>query len=125
MFKNSFDDLYLYHNDRCSKSREIKVFLDEKKLNYNIIDYLNKPIDKKFFEKMILKLENRPEDLIRVNEKIYKALNKNEKALTIENIPNLIIKHPILLQRPILVKLKNNEVIKSLICRPIELVKTF
>ena len=107
MFKNSFADLYLYHNNRCSKSREIKVFLDEKKLNYNIIDYLNKPIDKKFFEKMILKLENRPEDLIRVNEKIYKALNKNEKALTIENIPNLIIKHPILLQRPILVKLKN------------------
>ena len=125
MIKNSFAELFLYHNNRCSKSREIKVFLDEKKLHYHIIDYLNKPIDKKFFEKMILKLENRLEDLIRVNEKLYKALNKDEKALTIDNIPNLIIKHPILLQRPILVKLKNNQVMKSLICRPTELVKTF
>ena len=125
MIKNSFAELYLYHNNRCSKSREIKVFLDEKKLNYHIIDYLNEPVDKKFFQKMILKLENRLEDLIRVNEKIYKTLNKDEKVLTIDNIPNLITKYPILLQRPILVMLKNNEVIKSLICRPTELVKTF
>ena len=72
-----------------------------------------------------MKIENKLEDLVRVNEKIFKSLNKEEKALTIDNIPNLIIKYPILLQRPVVVMLKNNEVMKSLICRPTELIKTF
>ena len=73
---------------------------------------------------MLLKLENNFEEIIRVNEKIYKNLNDNEKIHTFENIINLVIKYPILLQRPILSIERNKIIIQSIICRPTELIKS-
>ena len=74
---------------------------------------------------MILKLENNLEELVRVNEKVYKDLKNHDKTITIKNIPNLILEYPILLQRPIIVFSKNDKVIKSLICRPTKRIKKF
>ena len=73
---------------------------------------------------MLLKLENTFQEMIRVNEKIYKNLNDNEKIHTFENIINLVMKYPILLQRPIVSIKRNKKIILSIICRPTEIIKS-
>ena len=70
------------------------------------------------------KLENNFEDIIRVNEKIYKTLKIDEKVHTFENMINLVTNHPILIQRPIVTIQRDNEIIKSIICRPTVLIKS-
>ena len=120
----SSDKIYLFHNKRCSKSREVKKYLDENNVIYNVIDYLNILPDEKFLKNVLLKLENNFEEIIRVNEKIYKSLKINEKVDTFENMINLVMKHPILMQRPIVTIERDNEIIKSIICRPTKLIKS-
>ncbi len=122
-FINS-DKIYLFHNKRCSKSREVKKYLDDNNIIYEVIDYLNIFPEKNFLKSVILKLENSFQEIIRVNEKIYKNLNDNEKIHAFENIINLVIKYPILLQRPIVSIERNKKIIQSIICRPTELIKS-
>ena len=122
-FVNS-DKIYLFHNNRCSKSREVKKYLDNNNINHKVIDYLNIFPEENFLKSVILKLENSFQEIIRVNEKIYKNLNDNEKIHAFENIINLVIKYPILLQRPIVSIERDNKIIQSIICRPTELIKS-
>ena len=124
MSKN-FENLILYHNNKCSKSREVKKYLDSNDINYELIDYLNKPIDKKLLNKVLLKLKNDFKEIIRTNEKIFKSLDENEKLLKHENILNLISKYPKLMQRPVIAKQENQQITAALICRPPELVNNF
>ena len=127
MKKNNFinsDKIYLFHNNRCSKSREVKKYLDDNNIIYEVVDYLNIFPEKSFLETVFLKLENNFQEIIRVNEKIYKNLNDNEKIHTFENIMNLVTKYPVLMQRPIVAIERDNEIIESIICRPTELIKS-
>ena len=124
MSKN-FENLILYHNNKCSKSREVKKYLDSNDINYELIDYLNKPIDKKLLNKVLLNLKNDFKEIIRTNEKIFKSLDENEKLLKKENILNLISKYPKLMQRPVIAKQENQQITAALICRPPELVNNF
>ena len=119
-----YEKIYIFHNNRCSKSREVKKYLDENHVIYNVIDYLNILPNKNFLKKVLLKLENNFEEIIRVNEEIYKTLKIDEKVHTFENMINLVIKHPILIQRPIVTIQRDNEIIKSIICRPTVLIKS-
>ena len=116
--------IYLFHNNRCSKSREVKKYLDDNNIIYEVIDYINILPQESFLKGAISKLENNFQEIIRVNEKIYKNLNDNEKIHTFENIINLVIKYPILLQRPIVSIERNKKIIQSVICRPTELIKS-
>ena len=120
----SSDKIYLFHNNRCSKSREVKKYLNDNNIIYEVIDYLNIFPEENFLKKVILKLENNFQEIIRVNEKIYKNLNDNEKIHTFEDMIHLVMKYPILLQRPIVSIEKNKKIIQSIICRPTELIKS-
>jgi arsenate reductase-like glutaredoxin family protein len=59
-----------------------------------------------------------------MNFSIDRNLNDNEKRETFENMINLVMKYPILLQRPIVTIERNNKIIQSIICRPTELIKS-
>ena len=118
------DKIFLFHNKRCSKSREVKKYLDENNIKYSVVDYLNILPDKNFLKNVLVKLENNFEEIIRINEKIYKNLKIDEKAHTFENIMNLVTKYPVLMQRPIVAIERDNEIIESIICRPTELIKS-
>ena len=127
MKENNFinsDKIYLFHNNRCSKSREVKKYLDDNNIIYEVIDYINILPQESFLKGAISKLENNFQEIIRVNEKIYKNLNDNEKIHAYENIINLVMKYPILLQRPIVSIERNKKIIQSIICRPTELIKS-
>ena len=121
--KNS-DEIYFFHNKKCSKSREVKKYLNENNVKYSVVDYLNILPNKNFLKNVLVKLENNFEEIIRINEKIYKNLKIDEKGHTFENIMNLVTKYPVLMQRPIVAIERDNEIIESIICRPTELIKS-
>ena len=112
----------IYHNPRCSKSRDALEILNSNTKNLKIIKYLENGID--IFElKSILSLNKISKDeIIRTNESSYKELKLTKKDLSKDAIINYIYKYPILLQRPIISKFKNNKLIKSVIGRPPEAV---
>ena len=123
VLKNS-EKINFFRNKRCSKSREVKKYLDENNVKYSVVDYLNILPNKNFLKNVLVKLENNFEEIIRINEKIYKNLKIDEKAHTFENIMNLVTKYPELMQRPIVAIERDNEIIESIICRPTELIKS-
>ena len=93
----------IYHNPRCRKSRETLSILIEKKAQFEIIEYLKNPLKKSEIKNILSLLKISAKDLIRKEEKLFKESFKG-KELTDAQCLELIYKHPILMQRPIVVK---------------------
>ena len=112
----------IYHNPRCSKSRQVLEILNSKTKNLKIIKYLEDEID--IIElKSILSLNKISKDeIIRKNESTFKELKLTKKILSKGEIINYIVKFPILLQRPLISKYKNKKLVQSVIGRPPETV---
>ena len=108
----------IYHNPRCGKSREGLSILQESKLPFEIINYLETPLSKKELSKIIKLLGISPIDLVRKNEAVWKE-NYNEKKLSNAEIITAMVENPKLIERPIVV---NND--KAVIGRPPELIKS-
>ena len=111
---------HIYHNPRCSKSREALKLLSVKTDDYKIIKYLEVEINKRDLTKIIEQLKISSNNILRKNEKTYKNLKLSNTNLSISEIVNLILTYPILLQRPIIAKYQNNNLVKTLIGRPPE-----
>ena len=111
---------HIFHNPRCSKSREALKLLSVKTDDYKIIKYLEVEINKRDLTKIIEQLKISSNNILRKNEKTYKNLKLSNTNLTINEIVNLILTYPILLQRPIIAKYQNNNLVKTLIGRPPE-----
>ena len=112
----------IYHNPRCSKSRNALGIINSKTKDFKIIKYLEDEID--IIEiRSILKLNKiSKEEIIRTNETSYKELKLKEKNLSIHETINYIKKFPILLQRPIIFKYQNNKLVQAVIGRSSEKV---
>ncbi len=107
--------LKIIHNPRCRKSREALNILQNNKLEPVVIEYLKNPLNKIQLEEVFSLLSKfDQEKIIRKNELIYKKEYKN-KILSKYDLINAILKHPILLERPIVIKDK-----KAIIGRPPE-----
>ncbi|WP_027393670.1 arsenate reductase (glutaredoxin) [Aquimarina latercula] len=104
----------IYHNPRCSKSRQCLAILEEKKEDLEIIKYLETPITEKKLTEIITLLEIKPIDLVRKNEAIWKQEFKN-KDLTDSELIRIMCENPKLIERPIVIKNK-----KGIIGRPPE-----
>jgi arsenate reductase len=104
----------IYHNSRCQKSRQGLNFLENLEEKFQIINYIKNPLSKVEIKKLLLKLQYQPIDLIRRKEKIW-IENFKEKNLSDEEIMELMIQFPKLIERPIVVY-KN----KAVIARPTE-----
>ena len=114
----------IYHNSRCSKSRKALELLQSKTENYKIIKYLEVRINENDLELILDSKDISKDDLIRKNEITFKKLNINKIELNKNQIKKLILENPILLQRPIITKYRSGLLVKSIIGRPPELVKT-
>lgn len=95
--------LTLYHNPRCSKSREALELLRSKGIEPKIIEYLKTPPTAKELEEILQKLELEPEAIIRTKEKIYEELGLKNKKLNRAEMIEILAKYPILIERPILI----------------------
>lgn len=108
----------IYHNPRCSKSRQGVAFLEGSKFQFEIIEYLNNPLTENELSELVAQLNISPIDLVRKNEQIWKD-NFKGKTLTDKEIIAAMVKFPKLIERPIVV---NNN--KAVIARPTELIKS-
>ena len=102
----------LYHNPRCSKSRQALQILEERNIDFEIIKYLEQGIDKNDLD-ILCNLSG----IIRTNEPEFK--NNNIDTSNSDSIKSFLIRFPKLLQRPILIK-EN----KAVIGRPPEQIIT-
>ena len=108
----------IYHNPRCSKSREGLAILEASKVNFETIQYLETPITKDELIHIIQLLNISPIDLVRKNEAIWKE-NFKGKTLSDSDIIMAMVTNPKLIERPIVI---NNG--KAVIGRPPELIKS-
>ncbi len=90
----------LYHNPRCGKSREALRILEDKKSDFEIIEYLKENPDEKVLKSLLKKLGLKAEALIRKGE--YKKLELKQ-AEDEEGLIKQMAQHPILIERPIVV----------------------
>ncbi len=93
----------IWHNPRCSKSRQTLELLREKGIEPAIRDYLREPPSTAEVERLIDLVGGDPRDLIRDGEPEFKALRKKKTDLGKADIAAAIAAHPILLQRPVVV----------------------
>ena len=92
----------IYHNPRCSKSRQGVAILEEKTKEFEIIKYLDNIPSKAELTEIIALLGIAPIDLVRKNEKIWKE-NYKGKDLSDAEIINAMIETPKLIERPIII----------------------
>ena len=92
----------IYHNPRCSKSRKTLSLIKEKNQKIKIIEYLKDNLTISELQHIIKKLDMRPIDLVRKNEKIWKE-NLKKKKMSQQEIIKLMIKNPKIIERPIVV----------------------
>lgn len=109
----------IYHNPRCSKSREGLKILEESGNDFLIVKYLNIPMKKEEIKKVLELLDISAEELIRKNEKVWKE-NYKDQDLSEEDLLEAMQEHPKLIERPIVT---NGE--KAVIGRPPEKIKEF
>jgi arsenate reductase (glutaredoxin) len=94
--------LQILHNPRCGKSRDCLLFSTESKVPFEIINYLETPLSVDELKALIKKLKIKPIELVRKKEPIW--IEKYEgKTLTNTQIIKALAKHPILMQRPIVI----------------------
>lgn len=96
-------ELILYHNPRCSKSRNALELLEQRGLTPSVVRYLETPPSADELKQILALLGISPRQLLRSGEEDYKTLNLADPALTDEQIINAMVAHPKLIERPILV----------------------
>ena len=106
--------IQIYHNSRCSKSRECLNLFELSGLEFEIIKYLETPLTFDELEALIEKIGINPIELIRKKEKLWLENFKN-KVFTAKELIQIMVSNPILIERPIVVNGKN-----AIIARPTE-----
>lgn len=104
----------IYHNPRCRKSREALEFLNSRKLDYQIHYYLENHLTVVELKSIIKKTNLKPSDIIRKNEKEWKAIT-NRNGLTENEILSILVSNPKLIERPIVTNEKT-----GVLARPLE-----
>ena len=107
----------IFHNPRCSKSRQTLQLLEDNNQDIEVIEYLKTPPTASELKKIIKLLNISPRDLLRKGEKEYKEANLANKSLTDQQIIDAMVQFPKLIERPIVIKDG-----KAQIGRPPELV---
>jgi arsenate reductase len=93
----------IYHNPRCSKSRETLKLIEARGIEPNIVEYLKAPPSSAELKAILKKLGLKPQDIIRKGEPLYAELGLKDRKLDDDALIALLVKHPILIERPIVV----------------------
>ena len=92
--------LRIYHNPQCKKSRAGLQYLQSRNLKFEIVEYLKKPLTEKELEKLLIKLNKKPVEIIRIQEPYYRK-NLRGKNFSDHEWIRIITENPKLLQRPV------------------------
>jgi len=95
--------LKIYHNPRCSKSRETLKLIEEKGLEPVVVEYLKTPPDKETLRQLIQQLGIKPRELVRIHEDEYKQAGLDDVSMSDQEVIAAMVKYPKLIERPIVV----------------------
>ena len=93
----------IYHNPRCSKSRQTLALLQENNCDITIVEYLTDTLDTSEISKLLSMLNVEPRAMMRTKEDEYKAQNLADKQLSESQLIAAMFKTPKLIERPIVV----------------------
>ena len=93
----------MYHNPKCSKSRETLSLLMEKGIEPEIIEYLKTPPDAEELKAILAMLDKSPRELMRTKESVYKEKNLDDGSLDNTALISAMVTDPILIERPIVI----------------------
>lgn len=96
-------DIRILHNARCSKSRATKQILDDKNVEYSVVEYLKETPSKAELTNILKLLGLSPRELIRTGEAAYKDLNLSDESIDDDSLINAMLENPILIERPIVI----------------------
>jgi len=105
----------IYHNPRCSKSRQTLALLEENGVKPEIVLYLETPPSKEEIKDILSKLSMQPRQLMRTKEDLYKESKLGDESLSDDQLIDAMTKFPKVIERPIV--LANN---KAAVGRPPE-----
>ena len=94
----------IFHNSRCSKSRQALKILQDHYCDIEIINYLEINLDVSLIKDVLKKLSLKPRDILRTSEQDYKDNNLKEDDFSDDDLIDYMIKHPKLIERPIVIK---------------------
>ena len=94
----------IFHNSRCSKSRQALQILQDSNCDIEIINYLETDLDVSLIKDVLKKLSLKPRDILRTSEQDYKDNNLKEDDFSDDDLIDYIIKYPKLIERPIVIK---------------------
>jgi len=98
------DSLQIYHNPRCSKSRQTLALIEEKGVQPEIILYLEQTPSTEELTEILTKLGISARELLRKGEQSYKDNNLNNTELSEQDLIEKMIQFPKLIERPIVIK---------------------
>jgi arsenate reductase len=91
----------IYHNPRCKKSRAGLEYLQEKGVEPEVVKYMkDAPLTEEKLKELLMKLNEKPQNIIRTQEKVYKD-NFKGKNFTEDEWVKILVENPRLIQRPI------------------------
>lgn len=93
----------IWHNPRCSKSRQTLALLVDREIEPNVVLYLETPPDAKELDSVLTKLGQNPRDLMRKGEEAYKTLGLDNHNLTRDQLIGAMIANPALIERPVVI----------------------
>jgi len=108
----------VYEKSTCTTCRKVAKLLIENGVDFEKVNYYIEPFSKSQLQSLLKKMKMKPSELLRKNESVYKDLKIKEKKLSEDQILDLMIKHPDLVQRPIVEK--GN---KAILARPPENIR--
>ena len=112
-------DITIYHKPTCTTCRQTVQMLKDSGTPFTTVNYYEQTFTKEQLKRILKKAGLSPKDALRTKEDIYKELGLAKKELSDDALLDLMVKHPDLIQRPLVVKDD-----KALLARPAERVKT-
>ena len=108
----------VYEKPTCTTCRKVAKALEENGVDFNKVNYFIEPFTKTKLKSLLKKMGMKPSELLRTKEKEYKELDLKNRNYSEEEILNLMIENPNLVQRPIVEKGD-----KAILARPAERIK--
>lgn len=93
----------IYHNPRCSKSRQTLELIRQKGIEPEVVEYLKTPPSKQELKDILSRLNMDPRQLMRTKEAEYKDNNLDSAELSNEQLIDAMVKNPKLIERPIVI----------------------
>jgi arsenate reductase len=110
--------IVIYQKPTCTTCRQVHAALRDSGVDFEAVDYYLDPIPKPKLVELLRKMRMKPRDLLRTKEEIYRTLKLGDRAMSDDEVIDVMIEYPDLIQRPIVEKGA-----RAILARPAERVK--